>query len=411
MASTPQMEKTKGCPPGVWKRGGRYVVVFRDSNGKQRKRFARTLAEARRLKSELGADVGRGEYRELSTVGFAEYSREWIANYTGRTRRGIGDGTKADYADALERYARPFFGRVRLAAIEPREVKRYATHLAAQGLAPSSVAKNVAPVRALLATALEEGLIRSNPAAGLRIARASDDEQDERVKALTVEQVDTLLAEVPAELRLFLRFLFETGLRIGEAIEARFRDVDFGGQWLAVERQHTRGKVKPPKGRKRRRVRLSEPLARELWRLRVERHASDDELLFPAERGGRIIPSNFMSRVLKPAARRAGLGSWVGFHTLRHSCATVLFRSGWNAVQVQRFLGHADAGFTLRTYVHLLDEDQPAVPFGAPVGNRWATRRAENHREAPPVDLAGSVGFAAGTYDEPRAPEMAVANS
>ena len=95
--------------------------------------------------------------------------------------------------------------------------------------------------------------------------------------------------------------------------------------------------------------------------------------MFAAERGGRLIPSNLTRRVLKPAAVRAGLGSWVGtparaesfvsFHSARHSCATALFRAGWNAVQVQRFLGHADPGFTLRTYVHLLDEDLPEVPF------------------------------------------------
>ncbi|MBA2764160.1 MAG: tyrosine-type recombinase/integrase, partial [Thermoleophilaceae bacterium] len=53
------------------------------------------------------------------------------------------------------------------------------------------------------------------------------------------------------------------------------------------------------------------------------------------------------------------------FHTFRHTCASRLFVSGWNAVQVQKFLGHSDPGFTLRTYVHLLPEDMPEVPFGA----------------------------------------------
>jgi hypothetical protein len=38
-------------------------------------------------------------------------------------------------------------------------------------------------------------------------------------------------------------------------------------------------------------------------------------------------------------------------------------RRGWNAVQVQKFLGHADPGFTLRTYVHLLPEDLPEPSF------------------------------------------------
>ena len=51
--------------------------------------------------------------------------------------------------------------------------------------------------------------------------------------------------------------------------------------------------------------------------------------------------------------------SWVGFHAFRHTCATILFRRGWNAVQVQRWLGHHKPSFTVDTYVHLLDEDVP----------------------------------------------------
>jgi len=42
--------------PGIYKRGSRYVVVFRDPHGKQRKRSTRTLAEARDLKAALTAD-------------------------------------------------------------------------------------------------------------------------------------------------------------------------------------------------------------------------------------------------------------------------------------------------------------------------------------------------------------------
>ena len=38
-------------------------------------------------------------------------------------------------------------------------------------------------------------------------------------------------------------------------------------------------------------------------------------------------------------AERAGVG-WAGLHTLRHTCASLLFRSGWNAKQVQMVLGH-----------------------------------------------------------------------
>jgi integrase len=98
-----------------------------------------------------------------------------------------------------------------------------------------------------------------------------------------------------------------------------------------------------------------------------------------------------MSRVFKPAAVRAGLGkwvktkkeqraeTWVGHHTFRHTCASRLFRAGWNPKMVSKFLGHTDAGFTLRTYVHLLDEDLPEPPS---VGNTWATQEAETGRNA-----------------------------
>lgn len=231
------------------------------------------------------------------------------------------------------------------------------------------------------------------------------------MKALTEAQLAALLAEVQVESRLFFRFTYEAGLRVGEAIETRWRDVDFGGRWLTVERQFYRGQVTPPKGRKRRRVRLGEAMARDLWRLHAETRPGDDELIFTAEQGGRLIPSNLMSRTLMPAAVRAGLGewvgrparaeSWVGFHTLRHSAATALFRSGWNAVQVQRFLGHADPGFTLRTYVHLLDEDLPEVPFGGQHGGNMS------HRDSPNKTIAVKAGIATISREIPDVPREA----
>jgi integrase len=417
---SPKLARVKGHP-GIYRRGGRYVVVFRDPSGRQRKRSCRTLAEARTVKSTLTADVARGEFRALSRVTFAEYAPEWLTGYRGRTRRGFGDSTRDDYRAALEREAIPFFGRLRLAEVEPRDAKRFVTYLEspqplrldsprAVGLGAGSVRKIVAPVRALFATAVEEGLIRSNPFAGLRIASATTETIDdtEAVKALAPEQLRDLLDVLAGdelekrwgEWRLFFEFLALTGLRIGEAIELRWGDVDLGGRSIQVRRQFSRGRVGKPKSRKARRVRLSPALARGMWRLQATSRAGDDELVFTAERGGRIVPTNLMRRVLKPAAVNAGLGSyvgkparaesWVGFHTFRHTNATMLFRAGWNAKQVQLALGHADPGFTLRTYVHLLDEDVPETGFLDDVladrgGNTRATRPPENTRDAEEV--------------------------
>jgi len=69
-----------------------------------------------------------------------------------------------------------------------------------------------------------------------------------------------------------------------------------------------------------------------------------------------------------------GLG-WVGFHTFRHTCASLLFEAGKDVKQVQEWLGHADPGFTLRTYVHLMDDGLGSADFldAAVRGNRGAT--------------------------------------
>jgi integrase len=148
-----------------------------------------------------------------------------------------------------------------------------------------------------------------------------------------------------------------------------------------------------------------------LWNLRKETRGGADELVFAADRGGRIIRSNMMRRVLKPAAVEAGLGTWagtgrerradtwVGFHTFRHTCATMLFRAGWNAVQVQKFLGHSDPGFTLRTYVHLLPEDLPEPPS-----------LDTTHRNHPRHGYPLRTGTAA-SAEAPRQAEIALAYS
>jgi integrase len=81
---------------------------------------------------------------------------------------------------------------MQLVAIEPRDVKGFAAELAARGLTPGCVQKVLAPVRTLLATAFEDGLLRSNPAAGVRTGGPVEAEEDEQAKALTEDEFRAL---------------------------------------------------------------------------------------------------------------------------------------------------------------------------------------------------------------------------
>jgi len=357
--------------PGVFRRGQGYVVRFRDPRGKQRQRAARTLAEARRLRAELGADISRGEYRPDTRITFAAYAERWRKSYAGRTARGLRPETLREYArdlaPAVER-----LGRMRLAEITPADVKDYARTLEDEGLRPATVRRRLAPVKAMLATAVEDGLLRANPTAGVRIGSpVTDDHQaEEQVKALTVEQLARLVAEVPEGWRrLLVTTLAQTGLRISEGLGLRWADVDHKRGRLHVRRRVRDGGVGATKSRQgRREVPIAPALARELAAHRLSSPwSADDDYVFSAEAGGPIMARN-LYRWFTPAAERAGVG-WAAFHALRHTAASRWLMAGVSIAQVSRLLGHADAGFTLRVYISVLPDDLPdGAELAAAVG-------------------------------------------
>ncbi len=110
--------------PGVYKRGSRYVVVYRDGVGHQRKESARTLHDAIKLKRARETDRDRGEHDVLSRTRFREYAEGWVERYQGVGRRGFRESTREDYRRLLRDFAYPFFdaqrGR-RLTEVSPSD--------------------------------------------------------------------------------------------------------------------------------------------------------------------------------------------------------------------------------------------------------------------------------------------------
>jgi integrase len=359
----------------------------------------RTLAAAAKIKAQLDAGVLEGKRRRGPT--FRDYATPWIETYAGRSNRGIDEATRDDYRRSLEQDAIPYFGDKPLAAIDVLDVKGYIAKLGAERtpaelkanprlkprVSRSTVKRGFAVIHALFADAREEGLLTTNPAQGVRVnVKRAASTQDRR--ALTESELAALLEQLPEESglarwRLFARFLAETGMRAGEAAEIRFRDVDLGRGYVTVQRawKLNRGRQaahvgEPKTSHGKRTIRLSPGMQEAIWALRKERRAGDHELLFTGCRGERISHSYF-SKVLKQAAEAAGIGDWIGWHTLRHTSATVLLRHGANPVQTQKHLGHHSAAFTLATYVHLLEPDMPDVGFWDHLEERVAGDEAE----------------------------------
>jgi integrase len=374
--------------PGVFKRGKTYVIRYRDPQGVEHKRSARTFAEARDLKAALAADIARGEYRSSSRVAFDVYAREWLSSYGGRTTRGVGQSTLQTYRWSIKTKAIPYFGSRRLRDLEPRDVRAYIGWLQdpkrqKRALSRATIYRHLGVLKLLLATAVEDGLLRHSPATHTRVPRPADAHlEPRRVRVMSIKQLGAVLDAVDDEWRLLFELLATTGLRIGEALELRWPDLDLWKRRLRVERQVDKdGTVTAPKTpRSVRKVPLSPELCRRLSR----RQGAADERLWSSPRGQHVDRRWLRRVVLDPATSEAGV-PWVTPHTFRHTCASMLLAEGRSPVVVQSWLGHHSAGFTLATYAHLLDDDAlgDGLSLGGAVGGAARAASSEANDGAP----------------------------
>ncbi len=267
--------------------------------------------------------------------------------------KGASDNTVGAYRRDLERFVTPDPTRP-LAELTTADLDDHLTRLASgeatgKPLAPASVERARAALRAWTRWALEGEMIATDPGADL----AQRNHQQHLPHALTIAQVGALLeaaanqrAPIGARDSALLELLYATGARISEVIALAPDDVVFD------DPAHVRlfGK-----GRKERLVPVGE-YALEALRdyLTASRPAlaahrkspttrgrgSASEALFLNTRG---LPLSRQSawEIVAKAAERAGLEDAVSPHMLRHSFATHLLEGGASIRDVQELLGHA----------------------------------------------------------------------
>jgi len=155
-----------------------------------------------------------------------------------------------------------------------------------------------------------------------------------------------------------------TGLRRGELLGLTWSDLDLEAGTLSVQRSLDKdGTFNPPKRKSSRRtVKLTAQAAESLKghrarqneeRLRLGSLWEDRGLVFPNRAGKPMNADNLYHRGFKPLLGRAGLSGFT-FHSLRHTCATLLLSKNVNPKIVSEMLGHATISQTMDTYSHVM---------------------------------------------------------
>lgn len=143
-----------------------------------------------------------------------------------------------------------------------------------------------------------------------------------------------------------------TGLRQGELLGRRWRDVDWAAQKVRVVRPYVRGKFRTPKSRtSSRAVPMADRVGRELELLfQACAYQAEDDLVFGHPHTGHPLERGQVSKRFKRTLKRAGVRE-VRFHDLRHTFGTRCAAAGVPLRTLQAWMGHADIKTTM-VYTH-----------------------------------------------------------
>ncbi len=346
--------------------------------------FVRTVeAERADRSARTASEAARAEAAEGPT--FRSLAHAWLAHLADV--EGAKPSTLRDYRSMLAEPGTPHLrgsgrtigrimaalGDMSAAEITAEDVEALLSKHAKERVGARSVNKH----RQVVATIFNYGLrpenlqrwaLTDNPAAATAKRR---EDAPARLEVFTVEQVEALArmaesgawrsrvhgargdhqlrAEEDRQLAELLRVAAYTGLRRGELVALRWRDVRWAERVLVVERALSASVEGTTKSRRARFVPLGvQALAAFDHLSRRANFTSPDDYVFAGPAGDRLDPSAVRRRYL--AARDAATLPPLRFHDLRHTAGTLLTRV-LDPVTVRDVLGHADLKKTER-YLH-----------------------------------------------------------
>lgn len=366
MAGMRRREKGDGYLARRARADGRWRASYVGSDGKRHYLHGATKAEVREKLAAALRDKASG----LFVAGPSQTVAEFLANWMSHKRASVAPRTAERYAGLIEQHIAPAVGLVQLRRLMPQHVADLYLTLAAT-LAPATIGQVHAILHGSLDQAVRWHAIARNPAAAVHAPRPAKRE----MRFLDTAQVRVMLdatAGDPLE-PLYVAGVY-TGLRLGELLGLRWRDLDLDGRQLTVRHTLTREAgawiLRQPKTtHSRRTIRLA-PAVVEAMRshyiaeaqrlLKLGHRVQPDTLVFSDRWGDPVNPWHITERAFKPMLRRAGLPV-VRFHDLRHTFASMMLSEGVRVDIVSRMLGHASAAVTLGVYAHLMPGDEEAA--------------------------------------------------
>jgi len=358
--------------PGKSKNSWEIIYDAPREQGQERKQKSVTFkgkhSDAEKKLREILRQIDQGAYVDNEKITVKHFLSKWLKEYCKPT---LTQTTYDSYAIVAGKHLTPALGKHILNKLKPLHLQSYYTKALESGrldgkggLSAKTVHSHHRIIHKALETAVKWQLI------GRNIADAVDPPRLEQYEANVYgeEEVGKLLKAAEGT-RLYVPILLTigTGLRRGEVLGLRWKDVNHENKTIAVNQSllsTTEGlQFKSPKNKKSRRL-ITVPasvfdelikhkkVAQNKDRLACGKAYIDNDLVFCREDGSAWHPGTF-SHNYQDLLTANNFPS-IRFHDLRHTHASLLLRQGVHPKIVSERLGHSQIGITLDIYSHIL---------------------------------------------------------
>lgn len=296
-----------------------------------------------------------------STLTLADYSTQWLGSRLTSNGARLRPRVRELYEGQLRLHILPTLGRAPLSKLRTTTVRSWYATLTDCGPGASTAAKCYRLLRAILNTAVEDGLLAVNPCT---IRGAGAERAPERTIP-TIPQVLTIANAVEPRYRALVVLAALGGLRRGELFGLQRRHVDLIAGTVTVEAQrqqlaHGELVVGPPKSQAGRRTVAVPPQAVNALKAHLDSWTAPgaDAWVFTGDKGGPLRDAVWQHE-WDEARRSVGLPG-LHFHDLRHVAATLTAATGAGVKEIMHRLGHSSTQAALR-YQHATPERDRAI--------------------------------------------------
>jgi integrase len=313
--------------------------------------------QAAKLAQEQLRPLNLGKITPLSDVTFREFvERHFIPNFLPTLKLS----TQKKYLTTLKTHLLPAFGSLRMCGIGALDLQRFVLAKMHGGLGWEScdLLRNLMSKVFTLAKQWNF-FAGENPASAVMLPEKKPVREKH---VLGIAQIQALLDTLREPCRTMVLLGLLTGMRVGEILGLRWKDVDLIAGQLRITQTIYRGTVNTPKTKGSwRLLPLPRPVVRTLMLVRPEPgQGTDETLVFHTRQDKPLSDTNLLHRHLKPAGHRIG-APWLSWHTLRRTHATMLQLAGGSLKDAQAQLGHTKLSTTLELYTLPVPDHQRAA--------------------------------------------------